>query len=216
VSTPLAHLPGKIIRPQHRKPDAKGLLMKTTPPAPLDAELARHRIEQEDQLINHRFSWLVGSQSFLLTGFVLLRNNPIFYPVPGSPPLPDAYIARTQLLIYILVITGFMMALCSFIGVVAAFVAIAKWRSRVSVEERRNLTSGVVWNFFGGLAAFLPGPVIASIWILLLTSEWPLDKLSLFQFWTPPTVAAVTLLIWAIYVKTAFADRLSAGDMSQG
>ena len=42
----------------------------------LKREEGRGRIEHEDNLINHRFSWLIMSQSFLLTAFVLLRNHP--------------------------------------------------------------------------------------------------------------------------------------------
>ncbi|MEI6861381.1 MAG: hypothetical protein WCL04_03930 [Verrucomicrobiota bacterium] len=39
-------------------------------------EAIRHRIEHEDNLVNQRLSWLVGSQSFLLTAFAILLNGP--------------------------------------------------------------------------------------------------------------------------------------------
>jgi heme/copper-type cytochrome/quinol oxidase subunit 2 len=38
-------------------------------------EFIRHRIEHEDNLLNQRLSWLVGSQSFLVTAFAILLNG---------------------------------------------------------------------------------------------------------------------------------------------
>jgi len=38
-------------------------------------EAIRHRIEHEDNLLNQRLSWLVGSQSFLVTAFAILLNG---------------------------------------------------------------------------------------------------------------------------------------------
>ena len=38
--------------------------------------ILRQRIEHEDNLINQRLSWLVGSQSFLITAFAISLNAP--------------------------------------------------------------------------------------------------------------------------------------------
>jgi uncharacterized membrane protein len=200
-----------MTRRRHRK---KGRRMSSPPPSPptlpapfLDREAGRKRIEQEDNLVNHRFSWLIGSQAFLLTAFVLLRNSPTFYPRGENSPLDKDYLARTDLLVYLIAIAGLLIAVCSFIGVFAAFMAIVSWRSKVLADQRRYLTSDARWAFCGGLAAFLPGPVLACIWVLLLGAEWPLTRLTPVQFWSPIVVAALTFVGWLGYTWHAFSLR---------
>lgn len=176
----------------------------------LSREDGRRRIEQEDNLINHRVSWLVGSQSFLFMAFVLLRNNPGFYPGNHSlGELPAAYIAQTSLLAYGIMFAGFLIASCSSLGVFAAFMAISSWRKKVNQAERTLLTSGAGLAHLGGLAAILPGPVLASIWALLFTTEWPnLSKnLNAFYLAAPLVITALVLLCWALHVMTTYCSK---------
>lgn len=181
----------------------------TSTSSPLSRDEGRRRIDQEDQLVNHRFSWLVGSQAFLLTTFVLLRNNPSFYlRESANPSLPDAFVARTDLLVYLVAVVGILISVCSFLGVLAAFMAIASWRARVHPSDQKHMTSNPIWNFLGGLAAFLPGPVITSVWVLLLSAEWDYLRLSTTQILTPLIVGTVTLLLWVLYTIYAFVVRV--------
>src|SRR5436309_10710862 len=126
----------------------------------LQHESGRSRIEHEDNLINHRVSWLMSSQAFLLTAFVLLRNNPTFFEqyavAQGNAPLPDVYISERNTLVYVITVAGSLIAACSTIGVFAAFLAIARWRQEVQEGQRKYLTSRSLLAGFGGLAAVLP------------------------------------------------------------
>lgn len=61
----------------------------------LSLDDGRKRIEQEDHLINHRVSWLIGSQSFLMLSFVLLRNTPAIVP-GGRRGDADAHLPRAE------------------------------------------------------------------------------------------------------------------------
>jgi hypothetical protein len=163
----------------------------------LGREDGRRRIEQEDHLINHRFSWLVGSQAFLLTAFVLLRNDPRFYEVPEK--MTDAYkmyVHQTDLLVYLVAVAGLIFAVCSTIGVYAAHGAIQAWRKKVNPEEQVHLTADFFHILFGGVASFLPGPVLASIWLLLLIEEWKTFRITLLEIWCPIAVGLITLLVW--------------------
>ena len=66
-----------------------------------------------------------------------------------------------------------LIAACSFIGLRAASVAIRAWKSYVIPQrDRLRLTSIFGTALFGGLAAILPAPVIASVWGILLWIEW--------------------------------------------
>lgn len=162
----------------------------------LNREDGRRRIEQEDNLINHRVSWLMGAQSFLLTAFVLLRDDPNYY--VGN--LQAAYMERTGLLVYVIAVAGLLIALCSSMGVFAAFMAVHSWRKKVKETEREFLTSDATLAHLGGLAAVLPGPVLASIWVILLKAEWStILSLSRFNLWTPVAVAVITSVVWLMY-----------------
>src|SRR5437660_1319996 len=97
-------------------------------PEPLEREQGRSRIEHEDNLINHRFSWLIMSQSFLLTAFVLLRNNPDYY--------KPEHLQKTALLVYFIILSGLVVAFCSFCGVLAAFLAIRSWTNKIEKSRR--------------------------------------------------------------------------------
>lgn len=186
--------------------------MEELTPKELTPDQSRQRIEQEDNLINHRVSWLIGSQSFLLTAFVLLRNNPSYYPESkAGVTLTLEYIQRTDLLIYVIIIAGALIALCSSLGVLAAFMAISSWRSKVKAADRQFLTSNATLAHFGGLAAMLPGPMFASIWVMLFTAEWPnlSTQLNRTYLITPVVVFAITFLCWlgyTIYTYRAPAD----------
>lgn len=115
--------------------------------------------------------------------------------------LTEGYVARTALLVYVIVLVGFLIALCSTIGVFAAFMAIASWRSKVPAEERRYLTSDAHLAHLGGLAAVLPGPVFASVWAMLFVAEWPSVKQHLepIYFWTPIASGTLAFLFWIAY-----------------
>jgi hypothetical protein len=163
----------------------------------LGREDGRRRIEQEDHLINHRFSWLVGSQAFLLTAFVLLRNDPRFYEVPQ--PMTEAfkmYQHQTDLLVYFVAVAGLIFSVCSTIGVYAAHAAIQAWRTKVKADEQVHLTADFLHILFGGVASFLPGPVLASIWVLLLVEEWKTFRITLIELWCPIAVGLVTFAVW--------------------
>jgi hypothetical protein len=59
-------------------------------------------IEQENNLINHRVSWMMTAQSFLLGAYVLLKNNPIYYQTESNK-LSDIYIEQSSLLSYLII-----------------------------------------------------------------------------------------------------------------
>jgi hypothetical protein len=157
---------------------------------------SRERITHEDDLVNHRVSWLIGSQSFLLTAFVLLRNNPQYFTATD----PD-YLKCTSALIFFIAGVGFLIAVCSFAGVFAAFFAIRKWRSFAPKDGRTELTSRSFIAWTGGVASVLPAPVVASVWVLLLTSEWARisSHISAVTLFVPVAVTALVVVIWSLF-----------------
>jgi hypothetical protein len=161
----------------------------------LSQEDGRRRIEHEDNLIHYRISWSIGSQAFLLTAFVLLTND--------RNNLARTFTEQTGLLVYLITIAGILIGTCTTIGVFAAFSAIRYWRNNVSAVGRKFLTAEAHLVSLGGMAAALPGPVLTSIWVVLLINEWPhLSGLRWPLLITPFFVAIVTLLGWRRYAHT--------------
>jgi hypothetical protein len=180
-----------------------GVAARALDPTVLEREDGRSRIEHEDHLINHRFSWLIGSQSFLLTAFVLLRNDPKFFR-GGDPKVPEEFFRRMDLLVYLVIMAGLMYAISSMLRVCAAHLAIGGWRGRVTKDHQYHLTSDARFTSMGGLASFLPGPVFISIWALLLAAEMETLRIESYEFWTPIGVAAMTLVAWILYIFNLF------------
>lgn len=179
----------------------------------LRRENARRRIEHEDHLINHRVSWLMGSHSFLLTAFVLLRNNPAYYTMNAASP---GFIDRTSLLVYLISIVGMVTAVCTGFGVMAAFFAITRWRRSSTGPDSEYLTSNLSVSILGGLAAVLPAPVLLSTWGLLLHAEWQAisSQLSFWERWLPVLVGVLVTVFWSAYTLVAdfgFAPRRRKG-----
>jgi hypothetical protein len=86
-----------------------------------DVQLLRSRIEHEDNLINQRVSWLVSSQSFLLTGFAIAANGPV-----QDPGLPSG--ALRARLMSLLPWVGIASAVLVIIAMIGGFMALAELR----------------------------------------------------------------------------------------
>jgi hypothetical protein len=143
------------------------------------------------------------AQSFLLGAYVLLKNNPAYYYTELNK-LPDIYVEQTSLLSYLVCLSGFVTAICSFSGVLAAYIAISAWRSKVKQGEQKLLTSDAPRHFLGGLGSILPATLFASIWILLLCNEKSWLKLTNTQTWTPIFGVLLGLVVWLSFILIDF------------
>lgn len=163
----------------------------------LKKEEARARIEHEDHLVNHRMSWLVGSQSFLFAADVVLVNGPIYSGIQGTSP----YVDIASSLLYFIPLIGIVIGVCSFVGVLAAFFAIRAWKYSVSNQgERSTLTSRTKIAHLGGVASVMPAPIIASIWSLLLYEEHDqIAGLPHYIVIVPLGVGAATAMVWVCF-----------------
>jgi hypothetical protein len=111
-------------------------------------DLYRRAIEHEDHLVNHRFSWLLVAESFLLGACISAGRIP-----PGVRWL------------------GILTCGVCLVSIVAAVHAILHLRQRygtVSHDEALPPIVGQGWKFSGGMAAPLLGSLIFLLaWILL-------------------------------------------------
>jgi hypothetical protein len=169
--------------------------MKKPPKFTLGKSEARKYIEHEDNLVNHRMSWLMSSQAFLFGAFVILINGPIFSTDARTDDFKDIATA----LLYFIPLAGITISFCSGVGVYAAFNAINYWKECVApVEKRREVTSEAGIAYAGGVASAIPAPMFISFWFLLLIYSWSTWRsASWFLLLPPPFVALIFGGYWA-------------------
>ncbi len=85
----------------------------------------REKWTHEDDLINHRITWLFVSQTLLFAGYGLLLQVRSSNPTPATEVLP-----KIDRMIWWLPVVGFVTSLLILIGVVAAGAAMIALRQR--------------------------------------------------------------------------------------
>lgn len=131
----------------------------------LDAyRVIRSEIEHEDQLINHRLSWLVSSQSFLLTAFAISVNAPVQFKTP-------AYEHLNALLFKLLPYAGLASTVLIYPTILAAIASLFRLRRQAGNRRPSGLppAHGPLGLVLFGLSGPLLIPwVFAIVWGLLL------------------------------------------------
>jgi len=124
----------------------------------LSSYAGRKRIEKEDDLVNHRMTWCVGSNSFLLAAFALSNNN-----------TNDSLVSKN--LAYLLPIAGMMMSVSFIISIIAAWYAIWHWREAVD-KNQDYLFSPIRIAFCGSVASISVPALLLFLWVMVLFSQY--------------------------------------------
>lgn len=129
-----------------------------------DVQLLRSRLEHEDNLINQRVSWLVSSQSFLLTGFAIAANGPV-----QDPMLPAG--ALRARLMSLLPGVGIACALLVIVAMIGGLMALAELRQIARENfpaERTPLVVRTRIQFLGVSAPTVLPIVFLLTWIAIV------------------------------------------------
>lgn len=123
----------------------------------------RGQIEHEDQLINHRLSWLVSAQSFLLTAYAITLNAPVQFSIP-------AYEKLNRILFRLLPLSGLAVVTLIYLTIIAAILALLRLRALADGELPGGLPPihghrGTMW--LGLIGPLLIPCVFAVVWIVL-------------------------------------------------
>ncbi len=159
-------------------------------------EEALKRVHHEDDLINHRFTWLVFSQSFLIIALIYLRNLKEFY-LPyydckdcKDKNLPDLFYIQTDLLVYSVIFIGILISVFSFLSVQAAATAKNVWREEGQLfdfnsQDHKASNYCRVWVIAAaGFGPYLMGLVFALMWIIFFIFEIFNFKSSIYSFYS--------------------------------
>jgi hypothetical protein len=129
-----------------------------------DFSLIQARLSHEDDLVNQRVSWLVSSQSFLLTAYAITLNG-----LAADASKPLAIVQRK--LLNLLPIVGAVSVLLVCVALVGGLCAISELRSfaaRNYPKDRLFLISKPTTQFLGVSAPVLIPLVFLVIWSAVL------------------------------------------------
>jgi hypothetical protein len=129
-----------------------------------DFMLIQARLSHEDDLVNQRVSWLVNSQSFLLTAYAITLNG-----LAADASKPLAIVQRK--LLDMLPLVGVACVLLVCVALVGGLCAIAELRCFAATKyakDRLFLISKPTTQFLGVSAPVLIPIVFLVIWLAVL------------------------------------------------
>lgn len=129
--------------------------------------ILRSEIEHEDQLINHRLSWLVSSQSFLLTAYAICLNAPVEFHAPSYGPIH-------RILFNLLPYAGLAMVMLIYPSIIGAVIALSRLRGYVRSKIPAGLrpVHGMRLTAVLGLSGPLLIPWVFGVaWTILLLTQ---------------------------------------------
>jgi len=128
-------------------------------------QFLRQRIEHEDNLVNQRLSWLVGSQSFLITAFAISLNAPTQFYSPR-------YVEVHQKLLHLLpvvAIASILVLMLTLLGAVSALSALRRCSDLIATAEDVPIHSSTAIRWLGLSAAFGIPLIFLVFWLALIT-----------------------------------------------
>ena len=129
-----------------------------------DFTLIQARLSHEDDLVNQRVSWLVNSQSFLLTAYAITLNG-----LAADASKPLAVVQRKLLDLLPVVGVACVLLVCvALIGGLCALAELRRFAATKYPKDRLFLISKPTTQFLGVSAPVLIPLVFLVIWSAVL------------------------------------------------
>ena len=123
-------------------------------------------LRHEDNLINQRVSWLIGSQAFLLGGFATLINSGGTANASGLSRIKGAMLTG-------LPIAGLAAVFAGYVTILAAVMHVHGVRQMLAHRQLKEMPSLHSWDstqLWMGLSGPLATPLVfVAFWIIILT-----------------------------------------------
>ena len=172
-------------------------------PEIVDWKRVRSAIEHENDLTNHRFTWLLASQGFLFAAFALT------WQASTKTDIRDADRASYQVLLAAFAVTGILVSLYLSRGMVAAHnqhnALESWWRQRPKTDANRHPPlCGTDPRMFRNMPYYRIPYIFASAWVLL--------TLTVLANYIKPYTSHITIAIFALVpaILIFFLGRASA------
>jgi hypothetical protein len=125
----------------------------------------RDELRHEDNLINQRVSWLIGSQAFLLGGFATLLNS-------GGSPVAASLSDLRSMMVTGLPIAGILAVFAGYVTILAAVMHVRGIRRLLATRRYKTMPPLHNWHVVQlrmGLSGPLVTPLIfVGFWIIIL------------------------------------------------
>jgi hypothetical protein len=129
-----------------------------------DFTLIQARLSHEDDLVNQRVSWLVNSQSFLLTAYAITLNG-----LAADASKPLAVVQRKLLDLLPVVGVACVILVCvALVGGLCALAELRRFAATKYPKDRLFLISKPTTQFLGVSAPVLIPIVFLAIWLAVL------------------------------------------------
>jgi hypothetical protein len=128
----------------------------------------REEIRHQDNLINARLSWLVSSQSFLLSGFAVSLNG-------SAQSLLPIYAKLNVILVNSLPVAGLVTDVASYLTIWAAISRMGKIRRIAGNSHPSNfptVQADVVTRRLGLCGPALIPVVFLAVWLAIIVERW--------------------------------------------
>ena len=127
----------------------------------------REEMRHEDNLINQRVSWLIGSQAFLLGGFATLVNAAGYTPASGLDKLKGVMVEG-------LPIAGILAVLAGYSTILAAVMHVHGIRRLMRDRRFNQMPSLYNWHLLlrrmGILGPLVTPLIFVAFWIVILAN----------------------------------------------
>jgi hypothetical protein len=133
---------------------------------PMDPDFAllQARLSHEDDLVNQRVSWLVNSQSFLLTAYAITLNG-----LAADASKPLAIVQRKLLdMLPVVGVACVVLVLVALVGGLCAISELRRFAATTYAKNRLFLISKPTPQFLGVSAPVLIPLVFLVIWSVVL------------------------------------------------
>ena len=133
-----------------------------------DYHYLREEIRHQDNLINARLSWLVSSQSFLLSGFAVALSG-------SARSLLPIYAKLNVILVASLPVAGLVTDLASYLTIWAAILRMKEIRKIAGTSHPAHLPAVQAETFTPrlGLAGSVLIPVVFFVvWVTIIIEHW--------------------------------------------
>ena len=138
--------------------------MAISQPMDPDFALLQARLSHEDDLVNQRVSWLVNSQSFLLTAYAITLNG-----LAADASKPLAIVQRKLLdMLPVVGVACVVLVLVALVGGLCAISELRRFAATTYAKNRLFLISKPTPQFLGVSAPVLIPLVFLAIWSVVL------------------------------------------------
>jgi hypothetical protein len=152
----------------NKDPDALSTeTSRASSPDSKDYFFLREEIRHEDNMINQRLSWLVSSQSFLLTGFAIAVGGP-------AQAKSELYARLNLALVNWLPVGGVLTGLVSYVAIWAALLHTRNIRQLSGAHHPSHLPSvqgTELTRRLGSAGAVLVPMVFLATWLALISQR---------------------------------------------